>query len=68
VKPEKPKYAGMTTNERLHEAGLIDQFDDAAKGRNKEQMIHILRNVELSENDAEAIANTILADPKRYGF
>jgi len=68
MKPEKPKYVGMTTNERLCEAGLMDQFDDATKGRNKEQMRHILRHVELSENDAEAIADTILADPKRYGF
>ena len=46
------EYDGMTTNERLFEAGLLDTFDQAAKRRDR----------------AAVIADTILANPHVYGF
>jgi hypothetical protein len=58
----------MTTNERLFIAGLLEQFDHAARLRDKEQMIRILRQVEIPETNAGTIAEGVLADPKRYGF
>jgi len=61
-------YGGMTTNERLYAAGLLEQFDLAAKSRNQELMALILQRVEIPENEALGIAESVLADPKRYGF
>ena len=63
-----PKYGGMTTNERLFVAGLLDQVDHAARLRDKERMIRILRQVEISETNAGTIVEAVLAEPKRYGF
>jgi hypothetical protein len=61
------KYSGMTVNERLSEAGIMDAWDTAAISRNRDRMIELLGQVELSDQ-AEQIIDTILADPKRYGF
>jgi hypothetical protein len=61
------EYAGMTTNERLLVAGLLDAFDAAARARDRARMIEILGRVELGDQ-ADWIADTILADPQRYGF
>jgi type IV pilus biogenesis protein CpaD/CtpE len=68
VSLEKPNYSGMTTNERLFVAGLLDQWDHAARARDKQQMVLILQRVEISESDAAAIAASVLANPSRYGF
>jgi len=61
------KFAGMTTNERLFAAGLLDTFDLAARRRDRARMIEVLGKVELADQ-AERIADGICADPKRYGF
>jgi hypothetical protein len=61
------KYSGMTVNERLYEAGIVNAWDTAAISRNRAHMIELLVQVDLSEQ-AEEIVDTILADPKRYGF
>jgi hypothetical protein len=61
------KYGGMTVNERLSVAGLIDEWDVAAKSRNRDRMIEVLSKVELSQQAAE-ITDTVLANPRRYGF
>jgi phospholipase/lecithinase/hemolysin len=58
----------MTTNERLFVAGLLDQFDRAARHRNKTEMAFLLTQVQISAVDAEKIADSILANPKAYGF
>jgi hypothetical protein len=36
------RYAGMTTNERLFDAGLLSKWDAAARSRNRERMIELL--------------------------
>ena len=61
-------YRGMTVNERLVSAGLLDAFDAAARGRDKFRMNEILLSVQLSADQAAEAVNTILNDPKKYGF
>jgi hypothetical protein len=61
------KYGGMTVNERLFAAGLLGAWDAAVRGRNRSRMIEILQEVNLPD-DAVPIADTILANPKLYGF
>jgi len=63
----KGKFFGMTTNERLFVAGIIEDFDKAAMSRDRNRMIELLGKVELAD-EAESITNTILAEPKRYGY
>ena len=61
------EYAGMTVNERLFAAGLLDAFDAAAKRRDRDEMIRLLASVELEGPDGPAIVDTILANPGKYG-
>jgi hypothetical protein len=60
------RYAGMTLNERLFEAGLVEAFDAAAVARNHSEMIRIL--MELDVDDAAWPTDMILQNPKKYGF
>lgn len=62
----EPSLAGMTVNERLSHVGIIDRWDEAARGRDRETMIALLEQVEVS--DPHLIADAVLADPKKYGF
>jgi hypothetical protein len=57
----------MTVNERLYVAGLLAAWEAAANSRNRDRMIELLCDVELSSSEAEKIADAVLADPKRYG-
>jgi hypothetical protein len=61
------KFAGMTTNERLFAAGLLDTFDQAARRRDRGRMVEVLGKVELADQ-AEKIVDAVFADPNRYGF
>jgi hypothetical protein len=58
----------MTVNERLSEAGLIDEFEAAVRAKDRARVISVLTQVELSTDDAAFTADTTLANPKRYGF
>jgi len=60
--------SGMTVNERLVTCSLVGTWDEAVMDRDKERMISVLLKVAISPDDAEAIARTVLADPKKYGF
>ncbi|HVT37842.1 MAG TPA: hypothetical protein VHE78_02240 [Gemmatimonadaceae bacterium] len=62
------RYAGMTTNERLFEAGLLDAFDRAARARDREEMTRLLKATELPSSEAARIVESVLANPTRYGF
>jgi hypothetical protein len=59
MQDEKPNFAGMTTNERLFAAKLLDQFDDAVRQGDVVKMIELLTAVDLSA-DAPAIAEAVL--------
>jgi hypothetical protein len=61
-------YAGMTVNERLFVSKLMDDFDAAARRRDRAQMISILVRVDLSEKDAAWSVDTMLATPQKYGY
>lgn len=52
-------YEGMTVNERLFVAGLLELFDRAALARDRDRMIGLLKQVESVDfPEAEAIATT----------
>jgi hypothetical protein len=55
------KYEGMTLNERLMVAELIDEFDAAMTRGDKEAVVGILERIELSSKDARAQADTLFA-------
>jgi hypothetical protein len=61
------KYSGMTTNERLFNAGLLDAFDNAAQSGDKAEMVRLFSQVEFDAEGATRIAEAVLADPTRYG-
>lgn len=63
----KSQYAGMTTNERLLEAGLLSEWNDAARSRNRERMIELLCKVDLGDQ-AGQIADMVLSNPAKYGL
>jgi hypothetical protein len=55
----------MTTNERLFEAGLADEFDQARREFDADRMIDLLSRVELADQ-AKDIVDQIIANPDRY--
>lgn len=61
-------YSGMTVNERLFADGLIDQFDEAAKQRDRDTMLRLLVSVEMTSDQAKQTVDTILNNPALYGF
>jgi hypothetical protein len=66
MQDEKPNFSGMTTNERLFAADLLDEFDDAVRQGDVAKMIELLTAVDLGA-DAAAIAESVLRHPTRYG-
>jgi hypothetical protein len=65
---DRDGFGGMTVNERLFTAGLLEAFDDAARRRDRERLVDLLVQVELSRTDAESSVATLLADPAKYGY
>ncbi len=60
------RYVGMTVNEPLFEAGLMDAFETAARARDRSEMIRVL--TQLDVEGAAWSADTILKNPTKYGF
>jgi len=63
---DKPSLAGMTVNERLFHVGLLDQWDAAVRQRDRDAMIELLQQAEVPE--PHLTVDTVLANPKMYGF
>jgi hypothetical protein len=61
-------HLAMTTNERLGYFGLSDDYDQAARARDREGMIAALKGARFDQQDAEAITDTVLSNPVKYGF
>jgi len=62
-----PDYRGMTTNERLFVANLLEEYQVAARKRDRAKMIELLSRVDLA-SQAEWIADAVLANPSKYDF
>jgi hypothetical protein len=60
-------YRGLTTNERLFVANLLEDWDVAVRDRDRTKMIELLSRVDLA-SQAEWITDIVLADPSKYGF
>jgi hypothetical protein len=67
-KYSESELKGMTVNERLYSLGLIDQFDGAAKTRNRQRMIEVLLQCAFSQEQSEQTADAVLKNPATYGF
>jgi hypothetical protein len=65
--PEGTDYSAMTVNERLSSAGIMAAWDVAAESRNRKRMVELLNRVGLADH-ADQIVDTVLPNPKRYGF
>lgn len=65
---DKSRYTDKTVNERLVEANLLKEFDQAAHQRDREQMLVILQKVEMTYDQAVYTTDIILANPTRYGY
>jgi hypothetical protein len=63
---EQSRYAELTANERLEVAGLRAEFDAAANARSRSEMIRILAQVDVE--NADWLADMIIANPRRYGY
>jgi len=54
------RYSGMTVNERIFEAGLMDEWDSATARRDRIALRAILETVSLTPAAAEDIADAHL--------
>jgi hypothetical protein len=61
-------YKGLSVNERLAVSGQLDSFGTAAKNRNREQMISMLRRLAISEPYAKRWVDTLLGDQKFFYY
>jgi hypothetical protein len=64
--PIPPDFGGMTVNERLVVAGLVDDWDQAVHRRDRTEMIRILELVDVMR--ADQTADAVLANPAFYGL
>ncbi len=58
----------MTLNERLVACGFLDGWDDAARDRNREQMIALLIEAAIPREQAERTTDAVLKNPGMYGI
>lgn len=56
----REQMQGMTTNERLFEAGLMDVFDQAVSQRDTDKIRSILRSVFVDNASVESIISSIM--------
>ena len=61
-------YSGMTVNERLFKAKLLDIWDKAIQTKDKKMAIDILLKLELDEKQAGETVDAIFRNPSKYGF
>lgn len=66
--PSDYEYSGMTVNERLFAAGLLDAWEMAARARDRDSMVITLKKVAIGDRDAGRIVDAILSNPTMYGF
>ncbi len=64
----RPDYSGMSVNERLFGALLLDDWDSAIIARDRQRAIEILGDVDMDETSAAQTVDTTLSNPSEYGF
>jgi hypothetical protein len=66
--PTDKELSGMTTNERLYAFGLLSQFDDAARHRDRATMIDLLSQVKGKDytDEAARAVDEMLANPAKF--
>jgi predicted ABC-type ATPase len=57
---DSDRFSGMTVNERLFEAGLLEEWDAAVHSSNRARMIELLQSVNLADQ-AVQIVDSLLA-------
>jgi hypothetical protein len=57
----------MTTNERLFEAGLFEEFYRAFQAIDRKRMLTILDKVDMPGELGKVTVDQMLAHPERYG-
>ena len=63
---EEINFEGMTVNERLFAAKLLESFDAVAGARDRDGMIAIIRSVDV--DPPEPTVDAILERPEFYGY
>ena len=58
---EETRYAGMTVNERLFDARLLDAFDEAVRRGDRDGMVQMLTRVDVDPKEAVDTADKIIA-------
>ena len=53
------KFSGMTVNERLYVAGLMNEFETCLKQKDFEGINSVLKKVELNEDSIIEIINSL---------
>jgi hypothetical protein len=67
-RPTDQELSGMTVNERLFVCGVINNWNDAVRTRDRDEMIAILRSVTMTDKQVAWTVDTVLKNPARYGF
>ncbi len=57
------RFDGMTVNARIYSAGLEKKFSRAIEERNRAVIVRLLLRVEFTSDQAEYIADNVLARP-----
>ncbi|MEO5666278.1 MAG: hypothetical protein ABIR39_23650 [Nocardioides sp.] len=68
VSQQRPDFRGMTVNEALATAGLIEQWDAAIEAGNRNGAVEVLKKVLMSESCAASTVDAVLAEPSKYGY
>jgi len=68
VNAERRDFGGMTVNEPLFVAGLLQQFDSAIDSGDRGQAIELLLQVAMSDASGAETVYAPLANPAKYGY
>jgi len=63
-KPTAEDFAGMTVNERLAAAGLLDAFYEAVANRDSRKLREILGSLHIGLENVEAIVRSQIGEPR----
>ncbi len=67
-RPSDAELQSMAVNERLFSLGLMDQWDAAAKARDRDRMIEVLGKCAMTPEQSEQTTDAVLKNPSMYGF